>query len=381
MIEVPFNVPPVLGEEIGAIEDVVRRRKLSGDGAYTKACESWLEARYGCHAALLTHSCTAALEMAALLLELAPGDEVILPTFTFTSTANAVVLRGATPVFADVDIGTMNISVDAIERLITPATKAIWVIHYAGRPPDMHRINDIASAHRIAVVEDAAQALGSSYHGQPAGSHSCMSTISFHETKNIVSGEGGALIINDARYKDRAEIIREKGTNRRAFLEGLTDKYTWVDLGSSYLPSELVAAYLQPQLEATDQVSAARSQLWHRYRARLQSALEHGVTLPDPVPVDTVINGHLFHMLLPQAEMRSRFIAGMRQRGVQSPFHYLPLHSAPAGLRFGKAPAGCPVAEDAAARLVRLPLYYGLTDEAFDHVISSVMETLAECRA
>lgn len=379
MDKVVFSIPPVIGEELEAIEDAIARRRLAGDGHYTDLCREWLEQRLGCAKAFLTHSCTGALEMAALLLDLGTGDEVIMPSFTFSSTANAVVLRGATPVFADIDPTTMNVDVGEIERLVTPRTKAIFVVHYAGRIPDMDRINAIAAQHNIAVVEDAAQSLGSSYKGRPAGTHSALAAISFHETKNIVSGEGGALVINDPQFVARAAILREKGTNRQAFLEGQVDKYTWVDLGSSYLPSEIVAAYLFPQLKATDRITADRLYSWHGYRQALMPAVDrYGVILPAPMDPDAPLNGHIFHFLLPDSERRPAFIAAMKARGSHCGFHYVPLHSAPAGRRFGRAPSGCHVTEDAAARLVRLPLFYGMGEATVARVCADVMSALAE---
>lgn len=378
MDSVPFNIPPVMGDELDAIGDAIARRRLAGDGHYTKLCETWLRERLGSREVFLTHSCTAALEMAALLLDLGPGDEVIMPSFTFSSTANAVVLRGAVPVFADIDPATMNIDIGSIERLVTPRTKAISVVHYAGRPPDMDRINSIAARHGLGVMEDAAQSLGSTYKGRPAGTHSAVSAISFHETKNIVSGEGGALIINDPNLVERAAILREKGTNRRAFLEGQVDKYTWVDVGSSYLPSEILAAYLLSQLKATDEITADRVRSWRAYRDRLAPARERfGIVLPPETDTNAEPNGHIFHFLLPRADQRPGFLADLKARGIQSSFHYVPLHSSPAGRRFGKAPDGCPVTEDAAARLVRLPLYYGMGEAAVAAVAAAVIETLA----
>lgn len=373
MTEISYNRAPVFGDELSAIAEVIERRRLGGDGSSTHRCEDWLKARLGCHKAYLVHSCTAALEMAMMLLDLGPGHEVIMPSFTFSSTANAVVLRGATPVFADVVPETMNVDVNAIEKLVTSATKAIIPVHYAGRVPDMDRINAIASARGLTVVEDAAQSLGSTYKGQPAGTHSSLSTISFHESKNVISGEGGALVVNDARFAERAAVIREKGTNRAAFVEGLVDKYTWVDYGSSYLPSELVAAYLAHQLEKTDLITQSRLETWQLYRSLLEPAVEEfGLGLPAPIDPISIPNGHIFHILLPSAGQRPSFIAGMRSLGVQCVFHYVPLHSSPAGLRYGSAPFGCPVAEDAAARLVRLPLYYGMAGDDVVRVCAAV---------
>lgn len=312
-----------------------------------------------------------------MLLDLGPGDEVIMPSFTFSSTANAVVLRGATPVFADVILDTMNIDAEAAGKLVTQSTKAIIPVHYAGRPPDLDRINAIASDHGLAVIEDAAQSLGSIYKGTPAGTHSSLAAISFHESKNVISGEGGALVVNDTRFAERAAILREKGTNRAAFIEGLVDKYTWVDFGSSYLPSELVAAYLACQLEKTDVITAGRLESWRLYHSLLQPVAEQfGVGLPASIDPISIPNGHIFHILLPSPEQRSAFIAGMKSLGVHCVFHYTPLHSSPAGLRYGSAPLGCPVTEDAALRLIRLPLYHGMTEEDVVRVCAAVKRVL-----
>ncbi|KJS19005.1 MAG: TDP-4-oxo-6-deoxy-D-glucose aminotransferase [Hoeflea sp. BRH_c9] len=381
MVEVPFNKPFVTGLELEAIADAIARRDLSGDGHYTGLCENELERLFGCSKAFLTHSCTAALEMAALLLDLGPGDEVIMPSFTFTSTANAVVLRGATPVFVDVESGTMNIDAGKIEPLISPRTKAIVVVHYAGRPADMDAINAIAASRGIVVVEDAAQSLGSTYKGKPAGTHSQLSALSFHETKNIVSGEGGALLVNDPAYEGRAAVLREKGTNRRSFLQGRTDKYSWVDVGSSYLPSELVAAFLSCQIGAIGNVTASRLSAWKRYRSNLQAATDRGLELPDEISAEAVPNGHIFHILLPRAELRPGFLEAMKARGIQCTFHYVPLHSSPAGRKFCKTPDGCPITEDAAARLVRLPMHSDIAPQTVDFVSAAVVDVLREIAA
>lgn len=302
-----------------------------------------------------------------------------MPSYTFASTASAVVLRGATPVFADVEPGTMNIDAACIEPLIGPATKAIFAVHYAGRAPDMDTINAIAVRHDLKVVEDAAQSIGATYKGRPAGTHSALSTLSFHATKNVIAGEGGALVINDAQYADRAFILREKGTNRQAFMQGQIDKYTWVDLGSSFLPSDLVAAFLSCQLEATDAITADRAASWDAYFDTLAPvAGEFDIRLPDPIGPDRTLNGHIFHILLADAGHREPFMNRMRDRGVHCSLHYVPLHSSPAGRRLGRAPTGCPVTEDCAMRLVRLPLYYGMGQEAVERSVAASLETLRE---
>ncbi len=380
MAEIPFNRSPLLGKEQAYVQDAIGRRRLSGDGFYTAAASQHIKRKLGAAEVFLTHSCTAALEMAALLIDLGPGDEVIMPSFTFTSTANAIALRGAKPVFADVAIGTMNIDETKIESLITPATKAIVVVHYAGRVPDMERINELAREYNLVVIEDAAQSYGSRYKGAPAGTHSALSTISFHDTKNITAGEGGALVINDPRFVERAAVLREKGTNRQQFLQGQTDKYTWVDIGSSYLPSELTAAFLLAQLEGSEQVTEIRRAHWMRYRDGLAGLVDKlGVRLPDEETVDQVVNGHIFYILLPSVELRPAFLKGMKERGISCTFHYVPLHSAPAGVRFGVAPNGCPITDDAASRLVRLPLYCDLTSQDIDFVIHQTIAVLGTC--
>ncbi len=378
-IDIPFNRPPVIGTEASALSEAVAQRQLGGDGPYTKYCEAWLAERLGAPRVALTQSCTDALEMAALLLELGPGDEVIMPSYTFASTATAVVLRGATPVFADVVPGTMNIDVSEIESLIGPKTKAIFVVHYAGRVPDMDAINAIASSHGLTVVEDAAQSIGATYKGRPAGTHSALSTLSFHASKNVIAGEAGALVINTADYAERAFILREKGTNRQSFMQGQVDKYTWVDLGSSFLPSDLVAAYLSCQLEAADVITEDRATSWNAYFDALAPAAEEfGIMLPDPVGPNHTLNGHIFHILLPDAGYREAFMSGMKVLGVHCSFHYVPLHSSPAGRRLGRAPSGCPTTEDCAARLVRLPLYYGMGQEAVGRSVAATIATLSE---
>jgi dTDP-4-amino-4,6-dideoxygalactose transaminase len=379
MAEIPFNRSPLLGNEKVYVNDAIARRSLSGDGFYTAAVSRHIKQKLGAAEVYLTHSCTAALEMAALLIDLGPGDEVIMPSFTFTSTANAIVLRGATPVFVDVAAGTMNIDETKIEHLITGATKAILVVHYAGRVPDMERIGSLARKYDLVVIEDAAQSYGSYYKGGPAGTHSALSTISFHDTKNITAGEGGALVINDQRFVERAAVLREKGTNRQQFLQGQTDKYTWIDIGSSYLPSELTAAFLLAQLEGSEQVTETRRAHWRRYRDGLAPVAEKlNVRLPDEETADQPVNGHIFQILLPNAATRPAFLRGMKERGISCTFHYVPLHSAPAGIRFGVVPAGCPVTEDASSRLVRLPLYYDMTSPDVDRVIDETIAVLKE---
>ena len=361
-MSIPFNRPVVAGKELEYIQEAINRSHLAGDGAFTERCQRWLAEFIGVPAVLLTHSCTAALEMAAILVGVEQGDEVIMPSFTFVSTANAVVLRGGTPVFVDIREDTLNIDEKLIEAAITPRTKAIFPVHYAGVPAEMDVINDIARRHNLYVVEDAAQALGAKYHGRNAGSLGHLAAFSFHETKNVISGEGGALAINDQALLERAEIIREKGTNRRKFFRGQVDKYTWVDLGSSYLPSELVAAFLFGQLEQIEAIQKDRIATWKTYDAALKPFHNRGIRTP-VIPADTEHNAHMYYVIMPSLELRQGLIAGMKADGITTPFHYVPLHSAPAGERFARASGAMDHTDDLSARLVRLPLYPRIGDD------------------
>jgi dTDP-4-amino-4,6-dideoxygalactose transaminase len=363
------------GRELQLISQAHAKGHLSGDGAFTKQCHAWLEAQTGCCKALLTHSCTAALEMAALLLELEPGDEVIMPSFTFVSTANAFVLRGAVPVFVDIRADTLNIDEALIEAAITPRTKAICVVHYAGVACEMDPIMAIAARHGIRVVEDAAQGILSSYKGRPLGSIGDLAALSFHETKNVISGEGGALLVNAERYMERAEIIREKGTNRSKFFRGQVDKYTWVDIGSSYLPSEIIAAFLAAQLEDADAITRRRLAVWGRYHAWAEPLERQGLLRRPIVPAHCTHNAHMYYILLPTLEARTRFIGKLREHGVSAVFHYIPLHSSPAGQRFGRASGNLATTVDTADRLVRLPLWAEL-DEHMDTVLAAANDAL-----
>lgn len=375
MKKIPFNTPSIVGDELAYIKDAITRGQLSGDGYYTKKCNTLIEQLTASPKALLTHSCTAALEMAAILANLEPGDEVILPSFTFVSTANAVVLRGATPVFVDIDPQTLNIDPHVVEAAITPRTKAIMAVHYAGVPAEMDALENIAQAHGLLLIEDAAQALGSTYHGRPCGSLGALAAFSFHETKNIISGEGGALTINDPELNMRAEIIREKGTNRSRFLRGQVDKYTWVDVGSSFLPGELVAAFLYAQLENIDQVNARRLDAFDRYNAAFAD-LENSERVRRPIiPQHCAGNGHMFYLLLKDVDDRDSFISHMRAADIVTPFHYVPLHSSPAGERLGRVNGSLSVTDDTSARLVRLPIYYGVLEHV-DRVIDVARDYL-----
>lgn len=369
---IAFNRPFLVGSELAYAQQAADAAHLSGDGSFSKRCQAALQSITGAPAALLTTSCTHALEMAALLLDVKPGDEVILPSFTFVSTANAWVLRGAVPVFADIRPDTLNIDERQIELLVTPRTKAIVPVHYGGVGCEMDAILDIARRHGLAVVEDNAHGLFGRYRGRPLGSFGAMAALSFHETKNISCGEGGALLLNDPALVARAEILREKGTNRSAFFRGQIDKYTWVDIGSSYLPSEILAAFLWAQLEAADTIQRRRHAIWNRYAGALVTWAENEhVRLPQS-PVHCDHPAHLFHLLMPSAADRDRLIEHLRVRDVNSVFHYMPLHASPMARRWPlRAP--CPETERVSARLLRLPLYAGLEPVTQDVVIDAVM--------
>lgn len=375
---IPFNKPFMTGRELGYIADAHANGHLSGDGPYTRRCHDWLQAATGAGRALLTHSCTAAIEMAALLLDLQPGDEVIMPSYTFVSTANAFVLRGAVPVFVDIRDDTLNLDERLVEAAITPRTRAICVVHYAGVACEMDEILSIAQRHGLKVVEDAAQGIQSTYRGRPLGALGDYGALSFHETKNVISGEGGALLVRDAgRDSERAEILREKGTNRSRFFRGQVDKYTWVDLGSSYLPSELIAAFLAAQLEEADAITRRRLDIWQRYDAWASPWQEAGVVRRPVIPAHCGHNAHMFYLLLPDLESRTRFIAALKADGIGAVFHYIPLHSSPAGQRFGRAPAPMPITDSHSERLVRMPLWIGL-EEHLDRVFACADTALAD---
>ena len=373
--KIPFNKPSLVGNEIKYIRDAVRRGQLAGDGVYTRQCSSVLEQLTGAQKVLLTHSCTAALEMAAILCDLGPGDEVILPSFTFVSTANAIALRGAVPVFVDIHPETLNIDPSAVAKAVTPATKAIFAVHYAGFPADMDALAEIAQAHSLLLVEDAAQALGSTYKGRLAGSLGDMAAFSFHETKNIISGEGGALAINNPDLIARAEIIREKGTNRSQFFRGEVDKYTWMDIGSSYLPGELIAAFLYGQLEAEPAILTRRRAVFDTYYEAFEPLASTGRVQLPRIPEHCVGNGHMFYLMLDGLEARTGFIAAMKARGIVTPFHYVPLHSAPAGQRFGRSFGALPVTNATSDSLARLPMFFDLGSDV-EVVIKTVLELL-----
>jgi dTDP-4-amino-4,6-dideoxygalactose transaminase len=363
-MKIPFNKPFTIATELENIAAAVRDGHLAGDGRFTRQCHQWLERNLGARRALLTHSCTAALEMAAILCGLQPGDEVIMPSFTFVSTANAFVLRGAVPVFVDIRPDTLNLDEQQVARAVTSRTRAVVPVHYAGVACEMDALMAIARERDLVVVEDAAQGLLSEYKGRKLGAIGHLGCLSFHETKNVISGEGGALLVNDTRFVERAEIIREKGTNRAQFFRGEVDKYTWVDIGSSFLPSELIGAFLWAQLEHAAEINGKRLKLCAAYRAGLATLAQRGVlALPQPDPAGTRGNGHLFYVLLKDLATRAALIEHLKARGVHSVFHYVPLHSSPGGRRYGRATGALPVTDDIANRLLRLPLFYGLSEE------------------
>ena len=369
---IPFNRSALVGREQEYIAQAMAIGQVAGDQAFTKKCHALLERELGVKKALLTTSCTHALEMAAILLDIQPGDEVIVPSFTFVSTANAFVLRGARPVFVDVRADTLNLDERLIERAVTPRTRAIVPVHYAGVGCEMDAIGEIARRHHLAVVEDAAHGLFGSYRGRPLGTFGALATLSFHETKNFTCGEGGALLINDERYVERAEIIREKGTNRSRFFRGQVDKYTWVDVGSSYLMSDVLAAFLYGQLEALGTIQAKRRAIWNRYDEGLAEwAAENGVRRPH-VPEHCGQAYHMYYLVLPTLEARQGLIAHLRRRGILAVFHYLPLHLSDMGRKLGGRVGDCPVSEAVSDRIVRLPFYNELGEAEQAEVIEAV---------
>lgn len=374
--KIPFNKPFIAGRELYYIAQAVTFGNLAGDGAFTQKCCRLLEQRFRIPQVLLTPSCTAALEMAAMLCDLGPDDEVILPTYTFVSTANAIVRLGARPVFVDSRPDTLNIDDALIEEAITPKTKAIIVVHYAGVGCEMDRILTIARQYGLKVIEDAAQGVNAFYNGNALGSLGDMGTYSFHETKNFSCGEGGALCINDPALVERAEIIRDKGTNRRQFFRGQVDKYTWVDIGSSYVPSEITSAYLFGQLEQMDEITQRRRQIYQFYRLHLKHLEAEGLLRLPRIPEDCESNFHLFFLLLPTAATRDALMAHLKSQGILAVFHYIPLHSSPMGLKFGYHEGGLPVAEDLAARLLRLPLFHDLTEDEQQRIVDCIAEFL-----
>ncbi len=367
-----FNVPPFTGKEMDYIRECVENQKICGDGVYTKKCNEWLEKKTGSTKCLLTTSCTHATEMAALLAEIQPGDEVIMPSYTFVSTADAFVLRGAVPVFVDIRPDTMNIDENLIEVAVTDKTKAIVPVHYAGVACEMDKIMEIAKKYNLVVIEDAAQGIMSTYKGKALGTIGDFGCFSFHETKNYSMGEGGALLIRDEKYVEDAEIIREKGTNRSKFYRGQIDKYTWVNFGSSYLPSDMNAAYLYAQLEMAEEINDARLACWNRYYENLKPLAEAGYIELPVVPEGCIHNAHMFYMKAKDIEERTELIAFLKSREVMSVFHYIPLHSAPAGQKYARFHGEDKYTTCESERLTRLPMYYGLTMEQVDYICEQV---------
>jgi len=374
--KIPFNKPFLTGRELDYVAEAARARHLSGDGEFTRRCHRWLETHTGTHKALLTHSCTAALEMTALLAGIGPGDEVIMPSYTFVSTANAFVLRGAVPVFVDIRPDTLNIDETQIEAAITERTRAIVAVHYAGVGCEMDAILELAHRFRLTVIEDAAQGFAATHKGRQLGTIGRLGAFSFHETKNVISGEGGALLINDPTLAERAEHIREKGTNRSQFFRGQVDKYTWIDIGSSYLPGEMIAAFLLAQLEDSASITAERLAIWDRYHEAFADFEYRGVLRRPEVPAECGHNAHMYYVLLPDADLRARVMDDLRGLEIQSVFHYVPLHSSPAGRKYGRAASAMTTTDALADRLLRLPLWAGM-GSAQDQVIDALIGALS----
>ncbi len=373
---IPFNKPFTCGKEFEYIKQAIVNMHLSGNGEFTKRCQAWIELKTRCSKALLTHSCTAALEMAAILADIQPGDEVIMPSYTFVSTANAFVLRGGVPVFVDIRPDTLNLDETKIEAAITSKTKAIVPVHYAGVGCEMDRIMAIANQHNLWVIEDAAQGLMASYRSKPLGSIGHLAAVSFHETKNVISGEGGALLINHPSLMDRAEILWEKGTNRSSFFRGEVDKYTWVDIGSSYLPSDIIAAFLWAQLEIADSITDKRQSVWSQYHAAFDDLEQESKIQRPNIPEHCIANAHMYYLLLPNAASRNDLIKYLKQRNVHAVFHYVPLHSSPAGLRYGRTSGTLINTDQISERLLRLPLWIEMTSGEIEKIISTVYEGL-----
>ena len=361
---IPFNKPFIVGKELSYIaQAVIENSHTAGDGPFTRKCEAWLEERLGCRKVLLTNSCTAALELSAILTNVQPGDEIIMPSYTFVSTANSFVLRGGVPVFIDIRRDTLNINEKIIEKAITPRTKAIVPVHYAGVPCEMDTIMGIAQRHKLLVIEDTAQGIMSTYKGRQLGSIGHFGACSFHETKNIISGEGGALLINDDKYFERAEVIREKGTNRSKFFRGQVDKYTWVDIGSSYLPSDIIAAFLYAQMEKADQIIAKRNLIYDLYMETLQPLAEKGYIQLPSILNDCSVNGHIFYIITRSLKERKKLSQFLLDKGILAVFHYVPLHSSPAGKLYGRTYGKLDITDMVSDGLLRLPIYYGMTEE------------------
>lgn len=374
--KIPFNKPYVTGLEFKHISQAIDNIHLSGNGQFTKLCNHWLERHIGCHKALLTHSCTAALEMSAILADIKPGDEVIMPSYTFVSTANAFVLRGAIPIFVDIRPDTLNIDETKIEEAITPKTKAIVPVHYAGVGCEMDTILDIAQRHQLWVIEDAAQGIMSTYKGKPLGSFGHLAALSFHETKNIISGEGGALLVNHQDWCDRSEIIWEKGTNRSQFFRGEVDKYTWVDVGSSYLPSDIIAAFLWGQINQVKEITNKRLVIWQKYHDGLANLEAQGKIRLPIIPPECQHNAHLYYIILPSLKIRNNLISKFKDNNINAVFHYVPLHSSPAGQQYGKTNGMLVNTDKISDCLLRLPLWIGLNETMIERIIDIIVKNI-----
>lgn len=372
--KIPFNKPYATGKEFDYIQEAIYQGQLSGNGNFTKKCQKWLESSINCQKALLTHSCTAALEIAAILADIQPGDEVIMPSYTFVSTANAFVLRGGVPVFVDIRPDTFDIDETKIEEAITSKSKAIVPVHYAGVGCEMNKIMEIAKRYNLIVIEDAAQGLMSTYQGKPLGSFGHLAALSFHETKNVICGEGGALLINDRNLSERAEIIWEKGTNRSQFFRGQVDKYTWVDVGSSYLPSEVNAAFLWAQLQEAETITNKRLKIWHQYHQAFQKLASKGKIGIPQIPSHCRQNAHMYYILLPNLEVRTELIKYLKEEGIYAVFHYIPLHSSPAGKKYGKIHGSLINTNSFSDRILRLPLWVELNDEELNTIIKTIQD-------
>lgn len=373
---IPFNLPHMTGKELLYIAEAHSNRAFAGDGPFTKLCHKWLEKKSGCAKSLLTHSCTAALEMAAILLDIQPGDEIIMPSYTFVSTANAFVLRGGIPVFVDIREDTLNLDERLIESAITPRTRAIVPVHYAGVSCEMDTIIEIAQRHGLKVVEDAAQGVMSTYKGRPLGSIGDLGAYSFHETKNVISGEGGALLVNDPSMCLRAEIIREKGTDRSRFFRGEIDKYTWQEVGSSFLPSDLIAAFLWAQLEEADRITKERLANWQRYHDLIQPLESKGILRRPIIPAECEHNAHMYYILLSPEIDRQKLLDSLKHNGIRSVFHYVPLHSSPAGKRYSRSHGELNITDNQSERLIRLPLWVGLSEDEQDRIVNVLTNAL-----
>ncbi|WP_332872227.1 dTDP-4-amino-4,6-dideoxygalactose transaminase [Pseudomonas cremoris] len=375
-----FNRPYMTGKELSYITEAKTGNMLAGDGPFTKRCHQWIEQSTGCNKALLTHSCTASLEIAALLLDIRPGDEIIMPSYTFVSTANAFVLRGGVPVFVDIRADTLNLDENLIEAAITPRTTAIVPVHYAGVACEMDSIMRIAEKHNLKVVEDAAQGVMSSYKGRALGSIGDFGAFSFHETKNVISGEGGALLVNDSNMSLRAEMIREKGTDRSRFFRGEIDKYTWQEVGSSFLPGELIAAFLWAQLEEASAITEARLKIWNNYHSMLSPLESKGLLRRPIIPVECKHNAHMYYILLSPQIDRQAVLTRLKEKNIYSVFHYVPLHSSPAGKRYAKVHGSMEVTERQSERLLRLPLWVGLTNEQQKRIVNALTKIIEELK-